>query len=266
MTLSFGSWAPHTARGVFLEYWNEGQFSGPLFPTVTIPPGEEEMEDTTQHDRCAVTQDQRKCNNSTEPWLGGGKVPTVHKTQRREREKERDREEEGVIQSHQRPHSQDRAPQLWTTNEISKSWVRYLFPVELSVRQRRGETKRGMRVWAEKTSGAPEWALHLHSFRSEGRERGPDHNPPCNFPSTLIPLMWGVHEWSHTHTHAIRPQTHHCQSLNLPGCTLSFTSIPMMIPQICGVLSYLRPPIADSHLALKIKPASRRDWWYWLIR
>lgn len=52
---------------------------------MAIPPGEEEKEDATQHDRCTVTQDQRKCNNSIEPWLRGGKVPTVHKTQRRGR-------------------------------------------------------------------------------------------------------------------------------------------------------------------------------------
>lgn len=56
---------------------------------MTIPPGEEEMEDAAQHDRCTVMQDRRKCNNSIEPWLGGGKVPTVHKTQRRDREREK---------------------------------------------------------------------------------------------------------------------------------------------------------------------------------
>ncbi|KAI4817762.1 hypothetical protein KUCAC02_011139 [Chaenocephalus aceratus] len=48
-----------------------------MFPIVTIVPREEEMEDATQHDRCTVTQDRRKCNNSIEPWLRGGKVPTL---------------------------------------------------------------------------------------------------------------------------------------------------------------------------------------------
>lgn len=38
-----------------------------------------------------------KCINSIEPWLGGGEVPKVHT-----------KEEEWVIQSYQRPHSQDR--------------------------------------------------------------------------------------------------------------------------------------------------------------
>lgn len=95
-------------------------FSGLLFPTVTIPPGEEEMEDATQHDRCTVTQDQRKCNNSIEPWLRGGKVPTVHKRQGRAGGKEREREEEGVIQSHQCPHSQDRETESESYEQLMK--------------------------------------------------------------------------------------------------------------------------------------------------
>ncbi|CAB1435969.1 unnamed protein product [Pleuronectes platessa] len=37
-------------------------------------PREEEKEDATQHDRCTVTQDQRKCNNSMDPWFRGGKA------------------------------------------------------------------------------------------------------------------------------------------------------------------------------------------------
>lgn len=41
---------------VFTEYRNEGRFSGPLFPAVTIPVGGEETEDTTP---LAVTKERR---------------------------------------------------------------------------------------------------------------------------------------------------------------------------------------------------------------
>ncbi|KAF0047599.1 hypothetical protein F2P81_001232 [Scophthalmus maximus] len=50
---------------------------------------EEEEDDATQRDRCTVMQDQRKCNNSMEPWLRGEKVPTVYKKNNGERERER---------------------------------------------------------------------------------------------------------------------------------------------------------------------------------
>jgi len=49
-----------------------------------------------------------------------------HTKNKGKRERRAEEEEEGAFQSHQCPHSQDREPELCTTNEMSKSWVRCL--------------------------------------------------------------------------------------------------------------------------------------------
>lgn len=89
-----------------------------------------------------------------------------------------------------------RDTELWTANEISKSWVRYL-PLSQSlgnnreVRQGEGwrwaQRKHREQSWTRKTNSAILSVLHF--LRSKGCGCKKRHN----FPSALTPLSWGVH-------------------------------------------------------------------------
>lgn len=114
---------------------------------------------------------------------------STQNTKERERERER---EEGVIQSHQCPHSQDRDAELWTTNEISKSWVRYL-PLSQSlgnVREvRQGEGSR----CAQRKHQEHSWT-HTHT-----KKKGQKVVSGEKKDKTFHPLLW-AQECMHNHT------------------------------------------------------------------
>lgn len=102
-------------------------------------------------------------------------------------------EEDGVIQSHQCPRSQD--TELETTNEINKSWVRYFPSVTIPEKWQRGETKQGWKQRQETRN------------RSGQTEKDPSYNnsnPLGHSPPSIIPLLWALghmHDHTHTHTH-----------------------------------------------------------------
>jgi len=100
----------------------------------TAPPGDHHARRPGEEQSAGrVTQEEKKKSATTalNPRLGGGKVPTVRKKPPARRE-ERERVGEGgsggwVIQSHQRPRSQDSETERRSyeiTHEISRSWVR----------------------------------------------------------------------------------------------------------------------------------------------
>lgn len=104
----------------------------------------------------------------------------------------------------------DRNRELWTTNEISKSWVRLWSPVSLSARQHKGETRKWTRVRANKTApklNMTELLVKImcnhwnsnYSVASAMIVQKVTSIFPCNF--TPVPTSWQGHAWLHTHTH-----------------------------------------------------------------
>ena len=119
-------------------------------------------------------------------------MPTVHKRQRRaggKREGPRGGGGNSITSASSFTGQRDREPELWTTNEISKSWVRYLWPVLLSVEGRWVEETPGAKSWTDKQQGS-HFATVTPSFLQVKRlwVQAREESPQCNFPSTIIPL------------------------------------------------------------------------------
>lgn len=130
---------PRTRSKVFLEYRNEGQLSGPPFPTVTIPPGEngDGACDATRPLHCYASWRKMQQQHWTLACVDGGGAKCQQYTKKRG----------GVgnpitSASSFTGQRETDSQELWETNEISESWVRRL---PLEVRQG-GKPE----VWVEK--------------------------------------------------------------------------------------------------------------------
>lgn len=113
---------------------------------------------------------------------------TKHKRERGRREGRKGGGGNSITSASSFTGQRDREPELWTTNEIKKSWVRYLSPSCSGGKQQKGETRRGMKVWAEKTAGPRmDTATEDSSFPSAQRVSSKRRRGKLS-PSTLIPL------------------------------------------------------------------------------
>lgn len=157
----------------------------------------------TQRNTTTVTQERGKCNNS----IGSeGKCQqyTKHKGES-ERERKRDRGggtrggSNSITSVSSFTGQRDRDAELWTTNEISKSWVRYLPPSQSLADIREVREGEGWRCAQRKPQGHSWTHTHTHIKRLRvGNKRQ----------KTFHPLLW-AEECAHdlTRYRALRENT-----------------------------------------------------------